>query len=112
MKIGISFVSIANARANLAAEIPGWDVDAVDACRDHALGRDARPHRGRRRHAADRTTFYSALYRSLLHPNVFSDANGQYPGFDGRTHVADGYDAVRELLGVGRLPIGDPARSR
>ncbi len=31
MKIGISFVSIENAEANLAAEIPGWDFDAVHA---------------------------------------------------------------------------------
>ena len=31
MKIGISFVSIAQARQNLAAEIPGFDFDAVHA---------------------------------------------------------------------------------
>ena len=36
----------------------------------------------------DRATLYSALYRSLLHPNLFSDVNGQYEGFDGRVHVA------------------------
>ena len=29
MKIGISFVSVANARANLAAENRGWNVDSV-----------------------------------------------------------------------------------
>jgi predicted alpha-1,2-mannosidase len=33
------------------------------------------------------TTFYTALYHALLHPNVFSDVNGQYMGFDGQVHV-------------------------
>ncbi|MBE7188523.1 glycoside hydrolase family 92 protein, partial [Jatrophihabitans endophyticus] len=34
------------------------------------------------------TIFETALYHSLLHPNVFSDSNGQYRGFDGRVHRA------------------------
>ena len=38
------------------------------------------------------TTFYSALYHVLLQPNVFSDVNGQYIGFDGQIHkVASGH---------------------
>src|SRR5439155_6004378 len=31
--------------------------------------------------------FYTSLYRALLHPNVVSDANGQYFGFDRQTHT-------------------------
>ena len=31
--------------------------------------------------------FYTALYHSLLHPNVDSDDNGQYMGFDGQVHT-------------------------
>ena len=42
--------------------------------------------------ASQLTTFYTALYHSLLHPNVFSDVNGQYIGFDGQVHsVASGH---------------------
>jgi predicted alpha-1,2-mannosidase len=32
-------------------------------------------------------TFYTALYRSLLHPNTFSDADGRYLGFDGDVYT-------------------------
>jgi predicted alpha-1,2-mannosidase len=32
-------------------------------------------------------TFYTALYRSLLHPNTFNDADGRYIGFDGVIHT-------------------------
>ena len=91
MKVGISFVSVANARANLAAENHGWSTDAVaraaSAQWDAMLGGIGIAGGT----ATERATFYSALYRSLLHPNVFSDDNGDYMGFDGRRHVAAGY---------------------
>lgn len=91
--VGLSFVSVAGARANLDAEARSWDPIAV---RDRAtemwngmLGRIAisggTPEEQR--------TFYTALYHSLLHPNVVSDVTGLYTGFDGRTHrVRAGHD--------------------
>jgi predicted alpha-1,2-mannosidase len=106
MKVGISFVSVANARANLDAENQGWNVGAV------ARGATATWNSMLRRidvgggRAVDQATFYSSLYRSLLHPNVFSDVNKQYAGFDGKTHVAattqytnfSGWDIYRSEL--------------
>lgn len=35
---------------------------------------------------SQRTTFYTALYHSLLNPNLFSDVNGEYRGHDGKNH--------------------------
>ena len=35
---------------------------------------------------AQRRMFYTALYHTLLHPNIVNDVNGVYPGFDGRVH--------------------------
>jgi predicted alpha-1,2-mannosidase len=88
-KVGVSYVSAANAAANRAAENPGWDFDAVRATAARAwnaeLGR-IRISGGTR---ARQTVFYTALYHSLLHPNVISDRNGQYPGFDGAVHTVD-----------------------
>ena len=88
LKAGISYVSIANARANLRREIPGWDPQFVrqEARRDwnvalgHALAKGGED--------MDRRVFYTALYHSLLHPSVFSDLNGEYIGFDGKVHQA------------------------
>ncbi len=42
--------------------------------------------------AAEEHTFYTALYHSLLFPNIVSDVNGQYAGSDGRVHTARGRD--------------------
>jgi predicted alpha-1,2-mannosidase len=90
MKVGISFTSAANARANLAAENKGWSVPAVAAAArtqwNGVLGRIAVTGGT----SVEQRTFYSSLYHSLLHPNVFSDVNGQYAGFDGQVHEGNG----------------------
>ena len=100
MKVGISFVSIANARANLASETARLE-------RRHDRPRRDRPVE-RRCSAASRSTavprpqrqtFYSALYHSLLEPNVFSDVNGEYPGFDHKVHTARGYTQYANFSG-------------
>ena len=89
VKAAISWVSVAGARANLDAEARTWDVDqervvVAQAWRDE-LARiqvDGGTLQQLR-------TFYTALYHAMLHPNVYSDANGMYRGFDGFVHHAD-----------------------
>ncbi len=92
MKVGISFVSVGDAAQNLRAEDPGWSVPEVGAraeARWNALlGRIA----VRGGTTAQQHTFYTALYHSLLFPNVVSDVNGQYAGSDGKMHTAHGRD--------------------
>ena len=87
LKVGLSFVSIANADENLRREIPDWSLakvrnEATAAWSDalsHAVvsgGTDAQ-----------RKVFYTAMYHALLQPSVFSDVNGQYIGFDEKIHT-------------------------
>lgn len=85
-KIGISFVSKANALANLKQEIPGWNFDRV-----HTAARDTWtnlfnqvPVKGGTKD--QRTIFYTGLYHMLLSPTLFSDNNGDYTGFDWKIH--------------------------
>ncbi len=88
-KAGISYVSVANARLNLAAEDRGWSFtatrDRASAAWNALLGR-VRIGGGS---AAEQAVFYTALYHSLLYPSVFSDDNRQYLGVDGRVHTVD-----------------------
>ncbi|WP_337842447.1 GH92 family glycosyl hydrolase [Rheinheimera sp.] len=78
VKLGISFVSIANARANLDAEQPGFDFDKTRqqsvAAWDQLL--DKVQVKG---NDHNKTLLYSALYHSLIHPNIIQDVNGDYP---------------------------------
>ena len=88
MKVGLSFVSVHAAAANLAAEDPGWSLPQVEAeatARWNTILDRARVGGGT---PAQRHTFTTALYHSLLFPNVVSDADGDYLGPDGRLHVA------------------------
>ncbi|MDB4927219.1 GH92 family glycosyl hydrolase [Mucilaginibacter sp.] len=39
-----------------------------------------------------RTIFYTALYHSMLSPNIYSDVDGQYRGMDEKIHVAEGFN--------------------
>ena len=38
------------------------------------------------------TIFYTALYHSMVAPNIYSDVDGQYRGLDQKVHKAEGFD--------------------
>jgi len=91
VRVGISYVSAANAAANLLAENPPGTTFEEIARRGHAAwDRELRRIEVGGGTHRQRASFYTALYHSLLHPNLFSDVNGQYPGFDGRVHTVAG----------------------
>jgi predicted alpha-1,2-mannosidase len=86
----LSYVDAHGAAVNLRAE-GGRSFDAVrDAARRAWEDRldDVRVQGG-----GDtlRRTFYSSLYRSFLAPNIGSDADGRYTGWDQRIHRAQGF---------------------
>jgi putative alpha-1,2-mannosidase len=86
-KVGVSYVSTANAKANRMAENPGWDFEEVSTAA-HALWNQmlSKIEIGGGTES-ERKVFETALYHALLHPNVYSDVNGQYLGFDGQVHT-------------------------
>jgi predicted alpha-1,2-mannosidase len=88
-KVGISYVSAANAVANRTAENAAWDFDATRTAAQDSWNSLLGKVQIAGGTADQQTVFYTALYHSLLHPNVISDTNGQYPGFDGKVHTVD-----------------------
>jgi predicted alpha-1,2-mannosidase len=89
LRVGLSFVSLEGARANLEAERAYFD-DAAAAARRRWNAHLSRVlvADGKRN---DKVVFYTALYHALIHPNVFSDVDGRYLGFDGAVHRARGH---------------------
>ena len=78
LKVGISFTSIAGARANLAADIPDWDFDAVHA-RARALWRDTLScYQIEGATDAQREVAATALYHMFIDPRAVTDADGSY----------------------------------
>ncbi len=88
LAVAISYVSIEQAEANLAAE----RVDFEQARQDAAAAWEQELQRMRIGDGDDATRrrFYSALYHALLAPTRFDDADGRYRGFDGEVHEGDG----------------------
>lgn len=88
MRVGLSFVDVAGARNNLAAENPGWDWDAVATAASAAWNARLHSIEVQAGTSQERTMFYTALYHTMLHPNIFSDVDGRYLGFDSAIHTA------------------------
>ncbi|HTU87248.1 MAG TPA: GH92 family glycosyl hydrolase [Solirubrobacteraceae bacterium] len=86
-KVGISYVSVANARLDWQTENPGWNFHRVKAAAqrewDSLLGK-IRVSGGS---YAQTQEFYSLLYKDFLQPNITSDVNGQFMGSDSKVHM-------------------------
>jgi len=90
VKVAISYTDIEHAKLNLKTENPGWNFESVkrtaQAKWKAALSK-IEVSGGTEKH---KRMFYSFLYHSLIHPNVYSDVNGAYRGFDQKIYNTDG----------------------
>ncbi|HTI21689.1 MAG TPA: GH92 family glycosyl hydrolase, partial [Kutzneria sp.] len=86
-KVGISYVSTADAQLNWQTENPGWNFNAVKAADqkswDQLLGK-IKVSGGSYSQTQE---FYSLLYKDFIQPNVTSDVNGQFMGADEKVHT-------------------------
>ena len=86
-KVGISYVSTADAKLNWQTENPGWNFSTVknkaQAAWNSLLGR-IKVSGGS---YAQTQEFYSLLYKDFMQPNITSDVNGQFMGSDGKVHT-------------------------
>src|SRR6266702_2894155 len=86
VKTGISGVSVEGATANIHAEVPGWDFEAVRQAAHTAWSKEL----GRIKISSDNRKyleiFYTGLYHMMVAPTLFEDADGRYRGMDGKVH--------------------------
>ena len=86
VKVALSPVSVEGARKNLAAELPGWDFDKVRADAKAAWNKELSKIEVSGGTPEQTTTFYTALYHTMIQPNIFNDVDGGYRGHDGKVH--------------------------
>jgi len=91
MRIGTSFISVQQARRNLAADVPDWQFDAVKAAARTAWGTELGKIAVRGGTEKERRIFYTALYRSMGRMMDITEAGDVYQGLDGKTHAAEGH---------------------
>ena len=86
VKVGLSSVSIDNARENLQKEINGFDFDAVKKSATLQWEKALSTITVSGGSKDDLTTFYSSLFHTMVVPNLISDVNGNYRGADLKIH--------------------------
>ncbi len=91
VKVAISAVSIEGARKNLEAELTHWDFDKVKSDADHAWSTELNKIQASGGTDAQLKTFYTALYHTMIAPNLFMDVDGRFRGRDLKVHRADGF---------------------
>ncbi|MEM7655433.1 MAG: GH92 family glycosyl hydrolase [Bacteroidota bacterium] len=79
MQIGISYVSIENARENLEREAAGKSFDQIMAATQEEWAEHLSRVEVEGGTRDDQVIFYTALYHTLIHPNTLNDHNGEYP---------------------------------
>ncbi len=126
-KVGISYVSAANAKLDWQTENPGWKFDSVrrhvQRSWSHLLGR-IQVSGGS---YARTQEFYSLLYKDFIQPNITSDVNRQFMGADLKVHTVasgqrdqygmySGWDIYHSLSQLQTMldpqPAGDQAQSQ
>ncbi len=87
VKTGISSVDEQNADLNLQTEIPHWDFNLVHQQAIALWEKELKKIEVLDPNEVNKTTFYTALYHCMIHPNVLSDVDKRYRGRDGKIHL-------------------------
>ncbi len=86
VKVALSPVSIEGAKANLDAELPGWDFEATKAQARQNWNTELARIKAQASDSTDLRKFYTSLYRTMIVPATFSDVDGKYRGADDAMH--------------------------
>lgn len=91
VKVGISYVSCANAAENMKTELSEWNFTKT---KDQAKAKWNAELSKIQIQTSDekvRTMFYTSLFRTMISPSVFCDVNGDYRGADGKVYNTKAY---------------------
>ncbi len=82
VKVGLSSASIEGAMRSLDEELPGWNFDKVKYQSANLWEKELAKIKVETKDTALLRTFYTALYHTMIAPNLFSDLNGEYKGLN------------------------------
>jgi predicted alpha-1,2-mannosidase len=86
VKVGLSTVSEQGAMNNINAELSNWNFDRVVKNAQNIWEKQLSKIEIEGDNHKQKTIFYTALYHCLLSPNLISDVDGSYRGWDGKNH--------------------------
>ncbi len=92
VKVGLSSASIEGAIRSLDEELPGWDFDEVRHKTAAVWETELQKIKVESTDTAVLKTFYTALYHTMIAPNLHSDLNGEYKGLNNQINKAGTFD--------------------
>ncbi|RZJ31289.1 MAG: alpha-mannosidase [Flavobacterium sp.] len=91
IKVALSPTGYEGAKLN-SGEIPGWDFNKVKADAQKVWDNELSKIQITEPDKDKRTIFYTALYHTMIQPNIAQDIDGKYRGRDNQIHTAKGFD--------------------
>jgi len=97
IKVGLSSTGIEGARNNLTAEVGNRGFDTVRSDAQKVWEKTLSPISVQTNDQELLRVFYTALYRTMVAPNVYNDVDGTYMGADFKIHPSPGFDYYSTL---------------
>ncbi|SFS32338.1 GH92 family glycosyl hydrolase [Lutibacter maritimus] len=91
IKFALSNTSAAGALKNLDAEIPHWDFNKTKLETQQKWNDELNKIVVETETKAEKETFYTALYHTMLSPIIYEDVDGAYRGLDQNIHQSEGF---------------------
>lgn len=92
LKVGLSPVSADHALANIEAETPGWNFEAIARQADEKWEKELSVISIATKNEAHKRIFYTALYHTMINPSLFNDHDKSYRGADRKVMEKAGFD--------------------
>jgi len=86
LKMGVSPVSSSNGLDNLMTEIPKWNFNKVLKDAEKKWNQELSKIHIKTSDIAKKRVFYTAMYHTMIAPNLFQDINGEYRGTDKKVY--------------------------
>jgi predicted alpha-1,2-mannosidase len=91
VKVSLSPTSYEGAKLN-SSEIKGWDFEKVKLEAEQKWNSELSKIQITSDNNDKKTVFYTALYHTMMQPNIAQDLDKKYRGRDNKIRVADGFD--------------------
>ncbi len=92
VKVALSPTGYEGAAKNMAAELPKWDFDKTRKAAAALWEKELSKIDITTQDKEKQTIFYTALYHTMMQPNIAMDVDGMYRGRDNQLHKAEGFD--------------------
>ena len=92
IRVALSSTSTQGAVANMVAEAPHSDFDAIRRKGEHLWEEELSKISVAMQDKGDMLNFYTAMYHACLSPTLYMDIDGKYKGLDQNVHTANGFE--------------------